>query len=86
MAAFCGIASGSHEGQTRDNCLTEQSWGNTDGWVSWCDHRPKPDVPVECKREGEDEIYPVTPREMSLEWNIAGVYWRTPRVPANKGG
>jgi len=76
MTPFWG--SGADSQSARDAQL-EGAFGDSDGWVRWTDHRPEPDIPVECRREGEDEIHEVTPRTQSMEWNIAGVFWRTVR-------
>ena len=70
---------GGLQAQERNNTVTEGVFGDSEGWIPWWVHRPEPDVPVEVRREGDDTIDEITPRRMSLEWNIAGVFWRTPR-------
>ena len=77
--AYYGIALSGMERQERIDWVSSQTKGDADGWVNWIDTPPQPDIPVQIKRDGEDGIYEITPRGMSLWWNVAGVSWRLPR-------
>lgn len=70
---------GSFGDQIQKDWKQTQIAGDADGWVLWADHRPEPDVPVEVKRDDVDGVDVITPRAQTLEWNIAGVWWRLPK-------
>ena len=73
---YNGISvAGSYDDQVKKAWITTQTQGDRDGWVSWKENPPPVGVEIEVKNEDGD-IYTVTPKLETLNWNIDGVWWR----------